>query len=69
MEYRIVNYKDGDESKYTYGICECLKAGECIEIPRRDYSYFLGFQCPKCGRKLGIYVMGTDPSCRPFSVF
>ena len=57
---RIVDFTKGqkDEDNFVYAICECTLATEGIEVPRKDNTEFINFNCPRCGRRLGIMVRG-----------
>lgn len=54
----IVDYKDADENKNVYATCSCLFANEAIEIPRPLHTKTITFNCPKCGRALGVVALG-----------
>lgn len=55
---KIVLAADADYINNTYAICECTGIHEGIEIPRKDYTEFVSFNCPRCGKKLGMVVLG-----------
>ncbi len=60
--YKFVDYKDFDYDNYEYAICECGIVNEGIEVSRGDYNSFVQFSCPRCGKRLGIFVRGKkDP--------
>ena len=54
----IVKGENFDFEHYGYAICECTLWGEGIQIPRKEYNDFVSFNCPRCGKKLGLYVRG-----------
>ena len=55
---KIVKYKDANEKDYVYALCDCILADEGIEVPRPDYSCYMSFKCPRCGRSIGIFAKG-----------
>ena len=55
---KIIKCKDGNKKDYVYALCDCLLADEAIEVPRPDYSGFITFKCPRCGRNIGIFAKG-----------
>lgn len=54
----IVKSENFDFEHYGYAICECTLLGEGIQIPRKEYNDFVSFNCPRCGKSLGLYVKG-----------
>lgn len=58
----IVKSENFDFEHYEYAICECTLWGEGIQIPRKEYNDFVGFNCPRCGKSLGMYVRGYKES-------
>lgn len=69
---KYVTKEEVDENKYSYTVCECtvFDSDYGIQIPRKKYNDFIRFNCPRCGcgKKLGIFVRGTDPNCDYFNV-
>lgn len=57
---RIIMYKDADKVNNEYAVCECTSLAEGIEVPRKDYDDFVRFNCPRCGKKLGLFVRGKS---------
>ncbi len=55
---KIVLAADADYINNSYALCECIQPCYGIEIPRKDYTEFVKFNCPRCGKKLGIVVRG-----------
>lgn len=55
---KIVLASGLDYKNNAYTICKCTGPHECIEIPKKDYTEFVEFNCPRCGEKLGIVVRG-----------
>lgn len=49
---KIVLASGLDYKNNTYAICKCTGQHECIEIPKKDYTEFVEFNCPRCGEKL-----------------
>lgn len=67
---KYVTKEEVDEDKYSYAVCECTVFGPDygIQVSRKKYNDFVKFKCPRCGRKLGLFVRGTDPNCDYFNV-
>lgn len=67
---KYVTKEEVNEDKYGYAVCECtvFDLGYGIQVPRKKYNDFVKFKCPRCGRKLGLFVRGTDPNCGYFNV-
>ena len=58
-DIKIVDYAtEADEENFAYAICECIPLDKGIEIPRQDKTTFIQFKCPKCGKELGMLVIG-----------
>lgn len=58
---KIVNYaKEQNKKLYGYAICECTLWGEAIQVPRESTSGLISFNCPRCGKQLGLYLTGKD---------
>lgn len=59
---RIVDFtkEQKDEDNYAYAICKCTLAHEGIEVPRKDETEFITFNCPRCGRRVGIMAKGKE---------
>lgn len=57
-EIAIVNiFEDGiDYRKYTYAVCGCMPVHYAIKIARKNIGYYYRFNCPKCGKELGIVI-------------
>ena len=61
---KIVLAANADYENNAYAVCECTGMYESIEIPKKDYTEFVRFSCPRCGRKLGMVVRGKkDNKC------
>lgn len=59
---RIINMAEADEVNNVYAVCECTLSTEGIEIPRSIIPYvlsFFQFDCPRCGKALGIVAKGS----------
>ena len=52
----IVTNNNFDFDNYEYAICECTSWDEGIQVPRKEDNYFASFDCPRCGRELGLFV-------------
>ena len=52
----IVTNNNFDFDNYEYAICECTSWDEGIQVPRKKDNYFASFNCPRCGRELGLFV-------------
>ena len=50
-----------DYKKYSYAVCECTICGEAIRINRPFDDGYFSFQCPKCGKFLGLNVYNRPP--------
>lgn len=58
---KIVNYKkERNEKLYAYAVCECTLWNEAIQVPRESTSNWITFNCPRCGKRLCLYVIGKD---------
>lgn len=59
MNASIVNFLDEpmDEVNYGYAICKCTKMHEGVKINRPEHHKFIRFDCPRCGTKLGIFLI------------
>ena len=58
---KIVNYrKERNEELYGYAICECTRWDEAIQVPRESTNTSVAFNCPRCGKRLGLWVRGKD---------
>lgn len=58
---RFIKYPiNFDEKNYGYALCECCGMGDGIEVPRPEESSLICFNCPNCGKKLGIYLIGKN---------
>ena len=55
---RVVLAADADYINYSYAVCECIGSVYGIEIPKKDHTDFVEFNCPSCGKKLGMVVRG-----------
>jgi len=49
-----------DEKNYVYVMCECTLFHEGLKIPRPKYSTYIRFNCPCCGKEVGIIARGLD---------
>lgn len=59
MKIRIVDCsKEYDNINYAYAVCECLLFGERIEISRPNDNDAINFNCPRCNKKLGLWMRG-----------
>lgn len=56
----IVKREKFDFKNNGYAICECTSWDEGIQVPRGKYSDFISFNCPRCGKILGLYVRGYN---------
>ena len=52
----IVTNNNFDFDNYEYAICECTSWNEGIQFPRKEDDYFASFNCPRCGKELGLFV-------------
>lgn len=64
---QIIDMQSADEINNAYGVCECTRFYEGIEIPREEYNTFVRFKCPRCGKDLGVFVRGKNDN-RYFNV-
>lgn len=48
------------EHSCAYTICTCLAMHEVIRVERPEYSGRVGVSCPRCGRKLSIFLRGKN---------
>ena len=59
---RFVEYPiEFDEKNYGYALCSgenCYNGG--IEIPRPEESGLVAVECPKCGKRVAIYLIGKN---------
>ena len=70
-DIKYVTKEEVNEDKYGYAVCKCTIIGPDygIQVPRKKHNDFVKFKCPRCGRKLGLFVRGTDPNCDYFNVY
>ena len=62
-EIKYVTQQDViNRDKYEYAVCSCTTIGidYGIQVPRKQYNDFVEFICPRCGRKLWLFVKGTN---------
>lgn len=43
---------------YGYAVCECHSTLEGIQVPRPESTCTVSFECPRCGKKLGLFMIG-----------
>lgn len=61
---RIVNAKNIDEKRYAYAVCECVVLGvEAIELDRTEERGIAIFNCPRCGKQLGLWFSAKNDNC------
>lgn len=49
-----------DYRNYLYALCECTQVGQALQVDRPDQPGWVRFNCPRCGKELGIYAAGID---------
>lgn len=50
-----------DETNYGYAICECAMIPyEAVRVDRPEYSGYVYFDCPRCGKSLGLFLSGKS---------
>lgn len=68
-EYVYCKYDPSKEDEYGWALCYCCTSPEYgIRVKRKKENHFFAFKCPRCGRKLGIAIKGTDSNCLNFSI-
>lgn len=56
--FEIVKNENFDFENNDYAICECTLWDEGIQVPRKKHNDFVSFNCPRCGKRLGLCVRG-----------
>lgn len=46
------------DANYEYAVCECHSMAEGIQVPRPKHTSTVYFKCPRCGKKLGMFIIG-----------
>lgn len=68
IKFVDLSKEPADYDNYSYAVCKCSRTmSEGIRVPRGDYNDFVRFNCPRCGEKLGLAVMGKKYGM-PFAV-
>lgn len=50
-----------EDPDHIYVFCECSKSiNFVIQIDRPEDSQYISFECPDCGKKLGIFAKGIN---------
>ena len=63
--FEIVKNENFDFENNGYAICECTLWNEGIQIPRKENDDFVRFNCPRCGKSIGLFVKGYNTWNQP----
>lgn len=55
------------DPNYGYAVCECHSMIEVIQVPRPKHTCTVSFKCPKCGKKIDLFMTGKKDLQREVS--